>query len=166
MLASCTGARAVFRALPLVSGGQRQRSLQLLRHPGYQCRFQLPVRHFTASQSVREDEATEKAKRLHEKSDELEHETTKRHGLQKQVDDRPWHRLSGSKQYKETSPNPSRGDDSKGTSILARSFANLELTRRDCRTTAYDTNPLAEAHFTHAIPPRSRYHKRGRRRNP
>ncbi|EHK18513.1 uncharacterized protein TRIVIDRAFT_127145, partial [Trichoderma virens Gv29-8] len=33
---------------------------------------------------------------------------------QKQADDRPWHRLSGSKQYKETSPDPSGGDDSKG----------------------------------------------------
>jgi hypothetical protein len=72
------------------------------------------VRHFTASQSIDEDEATRKAKRLHEKGDEIEHHAAKRHGAQKQADDRPWHRLSGSKQYKETSPDPSGGDDSKG----------------------------------------------------
>ncbi|KAL7931912.1 hypothetical protein V8C35DRAFT_308858 [Trichoderma chlorosporum] len=114
MLASCTGARAVFRAMPLVSGGQGQRSLQMLRRRGVECRFQHPVRHFTASHRIYEDEATRKAKRLHEKGDELHHEAAKRHGAQKQADDRPWHRLSGSKQYKETSPDPSGGDETKG----------------------------------------------------
>jgi hypothetical protein len=114
-------ARASLGVLPLISRahtsllrGTSKRPLQLLR-PSLQQRFYTPIRNFTTSQRVCEDEATSKTKHLHEKGDEAEEKAVTHHGAQKKADDRPWHRLSGSKQYKETSPDPSRGDESKGT---------------------------------------------------
>ncbi|KAM0255329.1 hypothetical protein ACHAQJ_005846 [Trichoderma viride] len=115
------GARASLGVLPLISRlhtssllrGTSKRPLQLLR-PSLQKRFHTPIRNFTTSQRVCEDEAASKTKHLHEGGDEAEDKAIKRHGAQKKADDRPWHRLSGSKQYKETSPDPSGGDESKG----------------------------------------------------
>ncbi|RFU77692.1 siderophore biosynthesis [Trichoderma arundinaceum] len=115
------GARSTLSVLPLISRGQgpllRGTSTRPLQLPRSSLQKQLHAsirRSFATSQRVYADEAREKAKRLHEKSDEAEDQVVKRHGAQKQADDRPWHRLSGSKQYKETSPDPSRGDESKG----------------------------------------------------
>ncbi|PTB75101.1 hypothetical protein M440DRAFT_1336343 [Trichoderma longibrachiatum ATCC 18648] len=119
MLAPCGGARAALRVLSPISRapGLRPRSLPLLRRTGSPSTHPFsvtPSRQFSISRSVREDEAAKKAKRLHEKADDETDQAAQRQGAQRKADDRPWHRESGSKQYKVTSPDPSGGDESKG----------------------------------------------------
>lgn len=144
----CAGARAALRVLPPISRarGLRPRSLPLPRrtsiHP-----FSIPSRLFSTSQSVREDEAAKKAKRLHEKADDETDQVAKRQGAQRKADDRPWHRESGSKQYKVTSPDPSGGDESKGAFQSMPDSALLGfyrgLTNRDNREALDDAHTLA-----------------------
>ncbi|KAM0512904.1 hypothetical protein ACHAPE_008407 [Trichoderma viride] len=113
-------ARSSLGVLPLIS-----RPRALLRganctiphqwlQPSIQQRLHAPTRAFSTSRAVYEDDSKNKSKKLPEKGEEADEKNAKRHGQQKKADDRPWHRLSGSKQYKETSPDPSGGDESKG----------------------------------------------------
>ncbi|GFP60141.1 calcium uniporter protein 5, mitochondrial [Trichoderma asperellum] len=107
-------ARSSLGVLPLISRPQAlPRAHQWLK-PSIQQRFYTPIRSFSTSRGVYDDESKRKSKHLHEKGQEADEEDGRRHGAQKKADDRPWHRLSGSKQYKETSPGPSGGDESKG----------------------------------------------------
>lgn len=115
-------ARSSLGVLPLISrprallrGANCTRPHQWLQ-PSIQQRFHAPIRNFSASRAVSEDESKKRLEKLHEKGEEADEKDAKRHGAQKKADDRPWHRLSGSKQYKETSPDPSGGDESKGIS--------------------------------------------------
>lgn len=118
-------ARSSLGVLPLISrprallrGANCTRPHQWLQ-PSIQQRFHTPPRAFLTSRAAYEDESKNKSKKLPEKGEEADEKDTKRrHGAQKQADDRPWHRLSGSKQYKETSPDPSGGDESKGISKI------------------------------------------------
>lgn len=116
-------ARSSLGVLPLISrphallrGANSTRLHQWLK-PSTQQRFQTPIRKFSTSQGLCEDESKQKSKHLHESGAKADEDDGRRHGAQKKADDRPWHRLSGSKQYKETSPDPSGGDESKGTVI-------------------------------------------------
>lgn len=117
-------ARSSLGVLPLVSrphallrGANCTRPHQWLK-PSTQQRCRTPVRKFSTSQAADGEESDRKSKHLHEKGDEADVKDARRHGAQKKADDRPWHRLSGSKQYKETSPDPSGGDESKGTATI------------------------------------------------
>lgn len=117
-------ARSSLGVLPLISrprallrGANCTRPHQWLKPSTQQKqRFHVPTRTFSTSQAVFEDESRNKSKKLNEKDEEVDEKNARRHGAQKKADDRPWHRLSGSKQYKETSPDPSGGDESKGIS--------------------------------------------------
>lgn len=111
-------ARSSLGVLPLISRPQAlPRAHQWLK-PSIQQRFYTPIRSFSTSRGVYDDESKRKSKHLHEKGQEADEEDGRRHGAQKKADDRPWHRLSGSKQYKETSPDPSGGDESKGIAVM------------------------------------------------
>lgn len=117
-------ARSSLGVLPLISRPRALlRGANCTRHctrpnqwlqPSIQQRLHAPARAFSTSRAVYEDESKNKSKKLPEKGEEADEKNAKRHGQQKKADDRPWHRLSGSKQYKETSPDPSGGDESKG----------------------------------------------------
>ncbi|KAL7921358.1 hypothetical protein ACQKWADRAFT_295550 [Trichoderma austrokoningii] len=105
--------------LPLISRPQTLlRGANCTKHQwlkrGIQQRFHAPIRKFSTSRTLYEDESKNKSRNLPEKDQEADEKDARRHGAQKKADDRPWHRLSGSKQYKETSPDPSGGDESKG----------------------------------------------------
>lgn len=73
------------------------------------------VRHLSISRHHREDEASKKAKQLNQKAvDEEEQRVTTTKGAQRLVNDRPWHRESSSAQPGSTSPDPAKGDKTKG----------------------------------------------------
>ncbi|KAK5989415.1 Calcium uniporter 6-like protein [Cladobotryum mycophilum] len=75
----------------------------------------ISTRKFSLSQGFSEDEAGKKARQLHQRAaDEEEDRLSTTRSPRRMANDRPWHRDGVGAQPESTSPDPSKGDKSKG----------------------------------------------------
>lgn len=156
--------RATLRLSPIVRTG-----------PGQACRRQSPLhlrfepaiiplscrRTYAKETSPEEEDAAAKATELSQRAVEREERlVTSGTSAQAKENDRPWQRESSSAQPESTSPDPSKGDRSKGTPLRClRIFWIYGCVLTLTRPAFDDTDASPQTHSTDAFPPRTRTHQ-------